>query len=234
MNWIYEIFTNTQINLESVLLRLILSLILGGAIGLERESRYQPAGLRTHILITLGSTLIMLVSIYIPQTFTNFPNGDPGRLAAQVVSGIGFLGAGAIFRLGANVRGLTTAATIWISAAIGLAVGAGLYWGALLGAMVVLFVLIVLSRVERKYFPDISNKVLRVHFKSADFETDAVVQILHRYKIRYLTLSVKQMLDENKSQVRFSVKMPDVIALKPLFREIGSIPNVSEVLLGQD
>ena len=163
-----------------------------------------------------------------------FQNGDPGRMAAQVVSGIGFLGAGAIFRLGANVRGLTTAATIWVSAAVGLAVGAGLYWGALLGATVILFVLIVLSKLEKKFFPDVSNKVLRVHFNSADFETDAVVHILRKYKIRYLSLSVKQMLDQNKSQVKFFIKIPNGVALKPLFREISSMAHVSEVLLGQD
>ena len=122
-----SLFDQTYIDERIITLRLIISLILGGLIGLERESRRQQAGLRTHILICVGSTLLMLLSIYIPQTFSKFSNGDPGRIAAQVITGIGFLGGGAIFKLGSNVRGLTTAASIWAVAAVGLTVGAGLY-----------------------------------------------------------------------------------------------------------
>ena len=234
MDLITDLFAQREITPASVALRLLLSLALGGLIGLERESRHQPAGLRTHILITLGSTLIMLVSIYIPQTFQNFRNGDPGRMAAQVVSGIGFLGAGAIFRLGANVRGLTTAATIWVSAAVGLAVGAGLYWGAAMAAGAILFVLIVLSRVERRFFPDITNKVLRVHFNTAEFDADQVRAILKRHKVRYISLSAKQMLDAGRSQVKFYIKIPNDLPLKPFFHDISRLQNVSEVYLGQD
>ncbi|HBL37110.1 MAG TPA: methyltransferase, partial [Firmicutes bacterium] len=101
--------------------------LLGAVIGLEREQHGRPAGLRTHILVALGSCLIMLVSIY------GFPSGtgsDPARLAAQVVSGIGFLGAGTILRDGTSIRGLTTAASLWVVAGIGLAAGTGFYWAA--------------------------------------------------------------------------------------------------------
>lgn len=234
VDWITTLFAQREITVEIVALRLLVSLLLGGLIGLERESRHQPAGLRTHILITLGSTVIMLVSIFIPQTFTDFRNGDPGRMAAQVVSGIGFLGAGAIFRLGANVRGLTTAATIWVAAAIGLAVGAGLYWGALIASGIILFVLIVLSRVEKRYFPNISNKVLRVHFSTADFDAEQVLVILKKHKVQYISLSAKQMLDADRSQVKFYVKIPDNLPLRPFFRDISHLQSVSEVILGQD
>ncbi len=234
VEWITTLFAQRDITAASVALRLLVSLVLGGLIGLERESRHQPAGLRTHILITLGSTLIMLVSIFIPQTYQNFQNGDPGRMAAQVVSGIGFLGAGAIFRLGANVRGLTTAATIWVSAAVGLAVGAGLYWGAAMAASVILFVLIVLNRVEKKYFPDITNKVLRVHFNTADFDAEQVLVILKKHKVRYISLSAKQMLDAGRSQVKFYIKIPNNLPLRPFFHDISRLSNVSEVVLGQD
>jgi len=108
-----------------MILRLVLGFLAGGLIGLERSSRRQVAGLRTHILIATGATLLMLLSIYIPQQFNPQGNNDPGRIAAQVVSGIGFLGAGAIIRLGNSIRGLTTAASLWFVAAVGLAVGAG-------------------------------------------------------------------------------------------------------------
>src|SRR4051794_22724631 len=99
MNQIDSWLSQTEINHTTIIVRLVVSLLLSGIIGWERQRNNQAAGLRTHILICLGSTLLMLVSIYIPQTFLSFKNGDPGRIAAQVVSGIGFLGAGAIFRL---------------------------------------------------------------------------------------------------------------------------------------
>ena len=103
---------STEINTSTIIFRILLSTILGGLLGWERESRRQNAGLRTHMVISAASCLLMLISIYIPQTFSNYANVDPGRIAAQVVSGIGFLGAGAIFRLGGSTHGLTTAATI--------------------------------------------------------------------------------------------------------------------------
>lgn len=127
--------------------------LLGGLIGLERESLGRPAGLRTHILVSVGSTLIMLVSIY------GFGTGDPARLAAQVVSGIGFLGAGTIMREGATVRGLTTAASLWVVAGIGLAVGAGFYFGAALGTLIVFFSLKVLNKVEHRFLQSKSSIV---------------------------------------------------------------------------
>src|SRR6187549_140424 len=104
------------------LLRLALAAALGGAVGLEREFRHKPAGLRTNMLIALGAALFSILSIELGAGA-----GSPDRVAAQVVTGIGFLGAGAILRSGENIHGLTTAATIWVNAAIGMAAGLGLY-----------------------------------------------------------------------------------------------------------
>src|ERR1043165_5096849 len=105
-----------------VMLRLLLAVGLGGAIGLEREFRRKPAGLRTNILIALGASLFTMVSLALAHD-----GGTSDRVAAQIVTGIGFLGAGAIMRTGRNVHGMTTAATIWVNAAVGMAAGAGLY-----------------------------------------------------------------------------------------------------------
>ena len=99
-----SIFEETLMNTPTAALRLGLSLVAGGLIGLERERRRQPAGLRTHILISVGATLLMMLSIYIPHEHFDLKSGDPGRIAAQVVSGLGFLGAGAILKLGNNVK----------------------------------------------------------------------------------------------------------------------------------
>jgi len=126
-----------------VTLRLALAAVLGGAVGLERELREREAGLRTHLLVSVGAAVFTVVSAY---GFSDFDYGarggitlDPTRIAAQVVTGIGFLGAGAIIRQGLSVRGLTTAATLWVVAAIGMASGAGYYSVAVIGTAIVLF-----------------------------------------------------------------------------------------------
>ncbi len=129
-------------------LRLLLAAVLGGLVGFERQRRHHPAGLRTHTLVCLGSALIMLVSEDIAARYLDRTNADPARIAAQVVSGIGFLGAGTIMREGLTVRGLTTAASLWVVAALGLAVGAGYYLAAGVTVAVALVTLGVLNRLE--------------------------------------------------------------------------------------
>ena len=131
-----------------VVLRLVLAAILGGLVGIEREAHNRPAGLRTHILVTVGSALIMLVSMH---GFTGL-GGDPARLAAQVVSGIGFLGAGTIMVQGSSIHGLTTAASLWVCGCIGLAIGNGYYLGGLITAGIVLFTLVSLGFFEKSIF----------------------------------------------------------------------------------
>ncbi|SEJ72669.1 putative Mg2+ transporter-C (MgtC) family protein [Propionispira arboris] len=131
-----------------LLLRLTLSCILGGVIGYERQSRRKSAGLRTNVLVCLGSCLIMVLSEAIYQQVEGLTNADPARLAAQVVSGIGFLGAGAIMKEGLTVTGLTTAACLWVVAGVGLAVGAGFYSGALFTSALVFGTLGTLSRLD--------------------------------------------------------------------------------------
>jgi putative Mg2+ transporter-C (MgtC) family protein len=129
---------------SEVFLRLALAAGLGGAIGLEREYRRKPAGLRTNMLIAIGSALFSVLSVEVGSAA-----GSPDRIAAQIVTGIGFLGAGAILRSGGNVQGLTTAATIWVNAAIGMAAGIGAYGIAYGAAGITLVVLVLLPLMER-------------------------------------------------------------------------------------
>jgi putative Mg2+ transporter-C (MgtC) family protein len=130
---------------EEELLRVAVAAALGGAVGLERELRDREAGFRTHMLVAVGSALFTLVSAYGFRDFLvhggSVVRADPTRIAAQIVTGIGFLGAGAIIRQGLSVRGLTTAATLWVAAAIGIAAGAGYYSGAVLGTVVTIVAL---------------------------------------------------------------------------------------------
>ena len=131
-----------------IIKRILCSLILASLIGLEREKKRQAAGLRTHVLVSVGSSLIMLISLYIFELYKNIATLDPARIAAGVITGIGFLGAGAIIRAGNSVRGLTTAATIWVASGIGLACGCGFFYAAMFVTLVSLIVLLFLRKLE--------------------------------------------------------------------------------------
>lgn len=139
-----------EITWVSASFKLCLSMVLGSVVGYERKRKGQIAGVRTFSLICMGATLAMIISIYVPQVYLGLKNGDPSRIAAQVVSGIGFLGAGAIIQMKGSVRGLTTAAGIWMIAAIGMAVGVGLYVVAAIATLLILFILLQLERIEHR------------------------------------------------------------------------------------
>jgi len=135
-----------------IIMRLSLSLILGGLVGLERQLHRRAAGLRTHILVSLGSCLIMLTSLYVFDIYNHEIPLDPTRLAAGVITGIGFLGAGAIIREREGVKGLTTAASLWVVAGIGLAIGSGFYIGGVFTTVLALVALFLLRYIEAIIF----------------------------------------------------------------------------------
>lgn len=137
----------TEIPLLEIFLRLAAALVAGGIIGYERERDSQPAGLRTHMILALGAALVMILSVNIGIKF----GSDPARLAAQVISGIGFLGAGAILRFGFNVKGLTTASTLWTTAMVGMAIGYGYYLVSLFTVVITIIVLTLVERFEKKF-----------------------------------------------------------------------------------
>lgn len=149
MDW--RFLDMTQVNFQelqiyTILLRIFLALVVGGIIGLERDIKSKSAGFRTYMLVCLGSAMVMMTNQYI---FDTVGSGDPTRMGAQVVSGIGFLGAGTILVTHRNqIKGLTTAAGLWVSASLGLAVGIGFYSGAVLGGVTVLLILTVFERVK--------------------------------------------------------------------------------------
>jgi putative Mg2+ transporter-C (MgtC) family protein len=169
---------------DGALIRLVAAAALGALIGLERELDEKSAGLRTHILVCVGSTLFTLVSAYGFHDFlvsgSAIVRTDPSRIAAQIVTGIGFLGAGVIFRQGASVRGLTTAASLWIVAAIGMACGAGFWPGAVIATVVALFSLRVLELVKRRALPTLTGRRMRVDL-DADAQISEVIARLERF-----------------------------------------------------
>jgi len=141
-----------------IIQRLIASAFLSGLIGLERQIHRRAAGLSTHILVALGSTLIMLTSMYIFDIYKDKVPLDPARIAAGVITGIGFLGAGTIIRYGEEIRGLTTAASLWVVAGVGLAAGCGFYTAAFYTTVIVLLALLLLRRLEDQVLAKPSSK----------------------------------------------------------------------------
>ncbi|MBU0597946.1 MgtC/SapB family protein [Patescibacteria group bacterium] len=138
-------------NESTIILRIFLTIILCGLIGLERKHYHKPAGFRTNVMVGLGSAIIALTAISIYGTYNESSNVDIGRIVGQIVTGIGFLGAGAIIQARGSVHGLTTAASIWVVAAIGMSIGLGFYLIAVTGTLASLLVLVILGRIEHKF-----------------------------------------------------------------------------------
>jgi putative Mg2+ transporter-C (MgtC) family protein len=172
----------------------------------------------------------MLLSIWLPQEFSAMKNGDPGRIAAQVVSGIGFLGAGAILRLGNNIRGLTTAASLWLIAAVGLAIGAGMYIAAAAAEVISLITLFVLDIFEKRLFPAERNKILELQYKQSSPNTSETMEILKGFGIRTQSMDVNQGVGKGKSsRLRLLVSIPDVTDIAKLARALKSAGEVARI-----
>lgn len=188
MHWIAEVWqqlTAVEITTGQAVFKLFFSLLLGSIVGYERKRKGQPAGLRTFALICMGATLAMLVSIYICQVYVGLKNGDPGRIAAQVITGVGFLGAGAIIQMKGSVRGLTTAAGIWMVSTIGLAVGVGLYLLSIAATLLILVILVTLEGVERRHAMGGESRIIRmmVHDIVTDIEPYRAVLASHGVRL---------------------------------------------------
>ncbi len=211
------------------IVRIILSCVLGGLIGLERESLNKSAGFRTHILVCVGSALIMIVSQEIYYMFQSKVALDPGRIAAQVVSGIGFLGAGTIMREGATVKGLTTAASLWVVAGVGLAVGSGLYFPALATTGVVFIALIYLGKVEHLMTGVINMAVLGVTVQNRPGQLGRIGSFLGEQGILILNIQMKQTRDDNKVMFQIDIKTPNDMNMNEIIYQLSDIPGVYQV-----
>ena len=215
-----------------VLARLALAGALGGAIGFERELRDHEAGFRTHLLVAVGSAAFTLVSAY---GFRDFQYGratgftlDPTRIAAQIVTGIGFLGAGAIIRQGASIRGLTTAATLWVVAAIGLASGAGDYSVAVLGTAVVLFALYPLRVIGRHTIGAVRRDqgFLLVELDQGGSASE-LLSALEQRKIRVRKFEIEDTADARV--VRVDAVLPSVAATAGVMDDVKNVDHVRRV-----
>lgn len=153
-----------ELNILTISIRIGMAVLIGGLLGLERESKFQPAGFRTHILVCLGATMVMMTNQYIVSVYSN---ADPARLGAQVISGIGFLGAGTIILTRRQqVRGLTTAASLWMAGCIGIAIGIGFYEGAIISGIVIFFIMTVFQKLDR--FIAVKNRYIHLYMAFGD------------------------------------------------------------------
>ena len=211
-------------------LRLGIAVILGGVIGFERGQHHQVAGFRTHILICVGSCLIMEVGLILAGPDAH--SGDPARLAAQIVSGIGFLGAGAIIRFGTDVHGLTTAASVWTVSAIGLTIGAGLYVLAIACTLIMFFVLRVLAPISHRIAPKVVLHILTMRGKNIHTRMDEVRSLVGKIGLSIEKVSMEFDRNTRICTIRCQLYIPSAGFQTPEFIEdLQAIPNLDQVAI---
>ena len=199
--------TGSEITLPVCAVRLFLSFLTGCVLGLERKYRTQFVGMRTLTIICVSSSLLMMLSIYMSQLFPNSP-GDPSRMAAQVVSGIGFLGGGAILRHGFNVKGLTSAANIWTVAALGLAIGSGFIIPAAIALLICLLSLICIEYFEERVFPADQLKTLQIICDRPGPEIKALEGVAAEYSVVITGLQATSRDETSNIVLTYDIRMP--------------------------
>lgn len=223
MNILEDLTRSFEINLVLVsIVRLTLATLLGGIIGWEREHTNRPAGLRTHEVVCIGSTLCMILSEFVSKQYGSVI--DPTRIGAQVISGIGFLGAGTIIKEGFSVKGLTTAASLWCVSCIGLALGAGFYSGAIIATFFIYCTLIIMKRVlihhtEKKKFSVLVEHVDNVYYEASE--------IFKRFKYTVYSTQVTMSEDGKTKEVSFLISAPiDEKSFQYIKAKISNIEGV--------
>ena len=220
-----------------MMLRLLISAVLGGIVGMERGSGDRPAGFRTHILVCAGSALIMLVSMYGFEGFDKVPfaypnNRDSARIAAQVVSGIGFLGAGTILHEGITVRGLTTAASLWMISAIGLATGAGMYFVSVTATVVTFITLTAFHTIEKRYAAS-NNKSNRMFFHVVAVDIPGIIPQITTFltlnEIKVKSINVSSKTQSNQIELDIYLKMNHDMDLGFVMGGIQQVEGVKSV-----
>lgn len=214
---------------QTIILRLGLALLLSGLIGIERENKNRPAGFRTHILVCMGSALTMMIPNFMASQ-PGAPSFDPTRIGAQVISGIGFLGAGTILREGVTVKGLTTAASLWTVACVGLAVGAGFYTGAIIAAVMIYLSLILLGKFGR-FVNKSHNLVMHISIVNTPGKLGEVCTTLgqHKVNIKNMEFIRSDEDDEHEAYIRLSLYLPHGVRQEDVIQSVANIEGVSSL-----
>lgn len=232
---IYRLCNVPDVNMFNSIVKLVLSALLGSVIGYERKSKGQIAGVGTFALISSGATLAMILSIYIPQEYLGLKNGDPGRIAAQVITGIGFLGAGTIIRMKGTIKGLTTAAGIWLIAMIGMTVGAGLYLVGIVATALMLLVLVGVTDYEHRVNISWRNKVVKIDFSHIDYlDLEGAKAVLLSHKIRIADVFITQDFAAKTASVSFVVLVRSNADILCVFRDFRNMAGIKSVTFDSD
>ena len=212
-----------------IIFKLTLACILGGIIGLERESLNRPAGFRTYTLVCMGSALAMVVSLDMYYQYYQTVNADPGRIAAQVVSCIGFLGAGTIMREGSTVRGLTTAAGLWGVACVGLAIGAGMYVPAVVTTVLILFVLIYFVKFEEHFTGMRLYKGIVMVVDDAPGQVGIIGSILGEMGVLIKNISLERLEGENRLEMELLLSVPAEIGIEEVIQKLSAAKGTQSI-----
>ena len=215
----------------TVVIRLVAATVLGGIIGLERERKNRPAGFRTHILVCLGSALVMMISEMLFTQYEGRTSFDPTRIGAQVISGIGFLGAGTIIRQGVSVKGLTTAATLWATSCVGLAVGAGFYEGAIMGGAIIFLVLFLLGYLEKTYGSKSHSFTASLQYDDYFITIEEITKRLNAQSVEVKNIEFLKdgAVDENVLAIRCAVRLPGILKMADVASTVLKIDGVMDV-----
>ena len=216
-----------------VAVRIFLAAFLGAIIGIEREIKNRAAGFRTHIIVSVGACLIMLIGIEGIGEISNNTGRDTARMAAQVVSGIGFLGAGTILQTKDGVSGLTTAATLWLSAAIGLAVGVGFYEGALIATIICLVTLVSLRGVS-DFVNDMITKSYIMVFDTDNFNEESFLAFAAKEGVEVRTLDIIDDAIDHKSMIESTLSFHRNYNIGKFFKKLKSDYQMSSVKLSKE
>lgn len=216
-----------------VTVRIFLAAFLGAIIGIEREIKNRAAGFRTHIIVSVGACLIMLIGIEGIGKISNNIGRDTARMAAQVVSGIGFLGAGTILQTKDGVSGLTTAATLWLSAAIGLAVGIGFYEGALIATIICLVTLVSLSGVS-DFINDMVTKSYVMVFDTDNFDEEGFLDFASKEGVEVRKLEIIDEDIDDKLMINATLSFHRNYNIGKFFKELKSDYNLESVKLSEE
>lgn len=196
---------STQVTLSNSVFRLVIAMLIGCVVGWERKRKGQVAGLRTFTLISMGACLAMLLSIYVPQEYLGLKNGDPGRIAAQVVTGVGFLGGGAMIQQKGSIRGLTTAAGIWVVATLGMAVGVGMYAAAVVATVLVMITLITLEQWEHKVRIGQESRVVNIKVRDIVDDVTPFRKAFAANKMHLSTFYIEVDYEKTETEISFVV-----------------------------
>ncbi len=210
-----------------IILRVVVAAVLGSLVGFERERQDQPAGLRTHMILVIGATLAMVLSVNLGYLFARPGTpADPARLAAQVISGIGFLGAGAILRYGFTVKGLTTATSLWTMAIVGMAVGAGYYLIGVVTTALMLIVLAFLNVVENRFVRTSVSRFITVEANVHKGIVKSIRHMVQEFSDSVTSFTIQKHVKNKRIRIQIVARVPRDQTLEDLIEALSDIDGV--------